>query len=162
MLADAGGQNVKGLVRSALNMPNAQRDAFGKALDIRARGQFARIKDALDISLGTSDDFYKTTEGLIAARKAKGNTLFDAAFRQPTPYTVELQAVLNRPLAKRLIARASEAAANRGEKFKQFFVKQSKKPTFMGRTRMSFLLPAFLTPRPCIGSRCTLTTPLVA
>lgn len=121
-LADAGGKNVHDLMRSALNMPNAQRDAFGKALDQRQRGQFYRIKDAFGAAMGSADDFYAKSEQLLRDRKALGDKMFEAARNTPTPYTKDLEAVLNRPLTKRLVVKAADAAANRGEQFNHFFV----------------------------------------
>jgi hypothetical protein len=117
MVADVGGQNVKGLMRSALNMPNAAREGFGQRLDVRQAGQFRRVRDAFDAALGNSGEFEATTRTLIQSRKTKADQLFAQAFRTPTAVTSNLKKVLSRPLTVNIVSRAQDAAKNRGENF---------------------------------------------
>lgn len=121
-LADVGGRNTERLLRAAANVPSEGRGRMVRELFQRQEGQLDRLRADIGSAFGDPKQFNSTVESLTTARKQNAKPLFDAAFQTGTPWTVPLQNVMNRPLTKRLVQRAEEAAANRGEQFKAIFV----------------------------------------
>ena len=121
VLADIGGENTQNLLRAAANVPSEARSKLVRDLFQRQERQLDRLRADVGEAFGDPKTFTGTVENLTLARKQAADPLFEAAFQTGTPWTVELQSVLNRPLTRRLVARAEEAAANRGEQFKSVF-----------------------------------------
>lgn len=122
-VADVAGNNTGNLLRAAANVPSEARTGLIQQLEIRQGNQLKRLQEDVGGAFGDPKQFHKTVESIVAIRKAAAKPLFDQAFQTPTPYTVELEKVLQRPLTGQLVERARIAAANRGEKFKQIFMK---------------------------------------
>lgn len=127
--ADVAGKNTQSLLRAANNVPSEARDKLTRSLFQRQEKQLDRLRADIGAAYGKPEDFHSTVEQLTVGRQRAAKPLFDMAFRTPTPYTQELEGVLNRPLTKQLVERARTAAANRGEKFKSVFVKVNKNGT---------------------------------
>lgn len=102
MLADTGGENVRGLMRSAGNMPNDARESMRKALDARQANQWNRIERAADSGLAPGKSFGQTIDDLVVAREAAAGPDFKKAFAIETPITERLIDVLNRPTMQRV------------------------------------------------------------
>lgn len=117
-VADVAGDNTSNLLRAASNVPSEARRGMTQQLEYRQDKQLPRLQDDIANALGDHAQFYQTTEQLVATRKAAAKPMFDTAFKTPTPYSFELEKVLNRPLTKQLVQRARIAAKNRGEDFK--------------------------------------------
>jgi hypothetical protein len=125
VLADVGGENTGNLLRAAANVPSEARGKLVRDLFVRQERQLDRIRADVGAAFGDPKTFNGTVENLTLARKQNAKPLFDAAFQTGTPWTVELQSVLSRPLTRKLVGRAEEAAANRGEQFKAIFAQVS-------------------------------------
>jgi hypothetical protein len=124
VLADIGGENTQNLLRAAANVPSEARGKLVRDLFQRQEGQLDRLRADIGSAFGDPKAFNSTVESLTTQRKQNAKPLFDAAFQTGTPWTVPLQNVLSRPLTRKLVARAEEAAANRGEQFKAIFAQQ--------------------------------------
>lgn len=122
VMADVAGKNTRNLLRAASNVPSAGRERLVRNLEGRQAKQAASLQDAIADSVGDGKRFFDTVDGLIATRKAKARPLFERAYNTPTPYTRELQDVLERPTMQRLIRSAGRDAADRGTAFQQFFI----------------------------------------
>ncbi len=94
---DVGGENMRGLMRAAANVPNQQRETARRALDARQNNQWSRIESSANEALAPGQVFQKTVDDLIASRDQKAATLFKVAFQTETPTTQKLIDVLNRP-----------------------------------------------------------------
>jgi hypothetical protein len=124
-VADVAGNNTGNLLRAAANVPSEARTGLIQQLEIRQGNQLKRLQEDIGYAFGDPNQFHKTVESVVASRKAAAKPLFDRAFQTPTPYSVELEKVLQRPLTGQLVERARIAAANRGEKFKNIFIQQN-------------------------------------
>jgi len=96
-LADVGGENTHGLVRSAFNMPNDYARTGKQVLDSRQGNQWTRIEAAADKGLAPGRQAEQTIEQIITARDAAADPAFRKAFQVQTPLTPRLAEVLNRP-----------------------------------------------------------------
>lgn len=121
-VADVSGSNTSDLLRAASNVPSNARQGLVQQLEYRHQKQLSRLQDDIGGAFGDAKMFHTTAEKIVNERKAAAKPLFERAFNTATPYTVDLQNVLDRPLTRQLVERAKIAAANRGEKFSQFFI----------------------------------------
>jgi len=83
IIADAGGENVKGKMRSALNVPNDERTRFNQILDDRMQQQHTKIEGGLVDTLGDPNKFYQTEEALMKVQKVRAAPAFKKAFDAP-------------------------------------------------------------------------------
>lgn len=123
-VADVAGNNTGNLLRAASNVPSEARTGLIQQLEYRQAKQLSRLQEDIGGAFGDPKQFHKTVESVVKTRSAAAKPLFDQAFNTPTPYTVALEKVLQRPLTGQLVERARIAAANRGEKFKNIFIQQ--------------------------------------
>ncbi len=121
-VADVAGSNTADSLRAASNVPSKARQGLIQQLEYRQANQLKRLQGDIGAAFGAPEAFHAATEKLVTSRKAAAKPMFDHAFSTPTPYTVDLENVLKRPLMGQLVERARIAAANRGEKFKNIFV----------------------------------------
>jgi hypothetical protein len=80
ILADVGGESVKGKMRSALNTPNAERENFQKLLNERQKAQPGAIEDQLGKDLGNPSTYYQAADKIVADRSAKAGPAFADAW----------------------------------------------------------------------------------
>lgn len=125
-IADIAGENTTKLLDAAAMMPGNARKGLVEGLHDRQSRQYIRLQDAIADTVGDGAKYFETADNLIASRASRARPLYDAAFRTPTPYTDELESVLQRPLMQQLVRRAASTASNRGEKFKQFFIQEGE------------------------------------
>lgn len=78
-LADAGGENVKGLVERVAQTPGAGRTQVVPALTSRQQGQAMRIGNDLRSLTGTSKSAFETINETMAERAAKAKPLYEDA-----------------------------------------------------------------------------------
>lgn len=121
-IADIAGENTTKLLDAAAMMPGKARKGLVEGLHDRQSRQYIRLQDAIADTVGDGSKFYETADNLIASRSARAKPLYDVAYRTPTPYTRELEDVLQRPLMQQLVRRAKADALNTGDDFQQFFV----------------------------------------
>jgi hypothetical protein len=101
-MMDAAGENVRGFVRAAANVPNQQRDTARRIVDTRQANQWARIEGAADKSLAPGREFGSTIDDIVAHRDAAASPLFREAFATRTEPTKALQSVFERPTMQRV------------------------------------------------------------
>lgn len=121
-LADVAGENTRALLDVAATVPSQARRGLLQSLENRQQSQLKRLTDDIAGAFGDPRRFVETTDQLVGRRKQVADRMFPVAFDTPTPYTIELERVLERPIAKQLVQRAAAAAANRGEQFRNIFI----------------------------------------
>lgn len=146
MPVDAGGENVRGLLERVANTPGAGRTTVVPAILDRQAGQRERIGDALrDISgaraavPSASRDLvpydaaaaanaatgaargrpsaYQAVQDAMAQRARAAQPLYEQAYREPVPYSFELESLLQTPAMRRAYRQAENRAANQQRPF---------------------------------------------
>ncbi|GEC15259.1 hypothetical protein [Nitrobacter winogradskyi] len=79
-LADAGGENVRGLVERIAQSPGAGRTKVVPALIERQQGQLDRLSDELSRLTGANRNLTETVEQKIVERKGASKPLYDEAY----------------------------------------------------------------------------------
>lgn len=99
MLADYAGENTKGLIRAAADMPNARAERFNQVLNRRQMLQPRTLERAIDDGVGSGEggQLFKSIDDLVAARDKLAGPMFRSAFSVETPMTPQLERVLQRP-----------------------------------------------------------------
>lgn len=80
-LADAGGENVKGLVERVAQTPGAGRTTVVPTLTQRQQGQLGRVANDLKGLTGTRQTAMQAVEDTIAERSKAARPLYDEAFQ---------------------------------------------------------------------------------
>lgn len=83
MLADAGGENVKTLMRNATDMPNARTERFQQVLNRRKATEGRRLSASIEDTLAGGDDFVNKMDDLVEARSQQATPAFTRAYAQP-------------------------------------------------------------------------------
>jgi hypothetical protein len=100
---DAGGENVRSLMRSAANMPNPARESARRFVDARQSGQHVRIADELERSIsGQPRNFYAAIDDQVSKMEDIGAKAIQPALQRETPMTPALKRVFERPTMKEL------------------------------------------------------------
>lgn len=79
-IADAGGENVRGLVERVAQTPGAGRTTVIPALTARQEQQLGRISTDLQDLTGSSQTARQATEEVVATRAAAASPLYNAAY----------------------------------------------------------------------------------
>jgi hypothetical protein len=88
VLADVGGANVRGLARTAVNVPGAARERITSFVRERNLRQPQRIVDAVKSVLKNPADFGRTTARMAAEREKIASPLYKQAFAKKQPVNV--------------------------------------------------------------------------
>lgn len=88
VLADAGGENVRGLARATVNTPGAGRERVAAFMEARRLDQPDRIVQSIRNVLANPDDFAKTTARMAAERESIAGPIYRAAFSRSVPVNV--------------------------------------------------------------------------
>ena len=100
---DAGGENVRGLMRAANNMPNDARETVRRTVDARQANQATRIEGELGKAFRQGDrNLYDSIDELAARMDEIGSNTIRPALKNETPMTPQLASVLERPTTKEL------------------------------------------------------------
>lgn len=113
-LMDAGGENVRGLMRAANNMPNAEREGVRRMVDARQANQHARLTDDVSAAFGEGRNFYQTIDDLTRQMDEIGANAIRPALARETPMTDALRSVLSRPTAQQLQQSVQRKLADEG------------------------------------------------
>lgn len=111
-LMDAGGENVRGLMRSAANMPNQQREGVRRFVDARQGNQYARLTEDLQSGLNEGRNFFGAVNDQVQKMEQIGSNVLDRAVKIETPMTPELRRVLARPTMQDLAKLVSRKLAD--------------------------------------------------
>ena len=114
MLADLGGEQTRGLMRQAVNMPNERAGSFLRNLDVRANNQWSRIKDNIGVALKNPDDFSAARDVIISDRSQAAKGLFEKAFSNQSDVMPIIQQYAGRPTMSRIIERVNTNIADDG------------------------------------------------
>lgn len=115
--ADAGGENVRGVVERLANTPGQSRTTVTDALYGRQAGQRDRIEGALQKLTGTNKSAYQATEDVIQERAASAAPLYAAAHAEEVPWSQALESLMARPAMQKAYRAAEVKAANQGRQF---------------------------------------------
>lgn len=117
-IADVAGQNVKGLVESAVNMPGAARNKITQTLETRQASQLLRMTRDLRQLAGTPQRAYAVAQDVMTARQTAAKPLYQQAYAADlTKHPQALQVVeqiAQTPDGKRALEFAERMAANEG------------------------------------------------
>lgn len=114
MLMDAGGENVRGLMRAAANVQNRVREVVTRKLDARQATQYARIQDDLAKGFKEGRNYYDSIDELAEKMERAGANVINPALATLTPMTPKLQGVLERPTMKQLTEVVARKIADEG------------------------------------------------
>jgi len=95
-LADAGGENVRGLVERVAQTPGAGRTIVVPALTGRQQGQMARLSTDLRQLTGTSKTAHQAIQDTMAERAKAARPLYDEAFNFNARTAPEIEQAWNR------------------------------------------------------------------
>jgi hypothetical protein len=148
MPADAGGENVQGLIERVAQTPGAGRSQVIPALTERQQGQPQRITDTLqDLTKSERDSFNRAAEDLgratgskrtafqaveeaMAQRSRDAQPLYAKAYQEPVPWSTELEDLFKRPVMQEAYRAASRRAGNEGRDFYGKFIDLKDDGTF--------------------------------
>lgn len=88
VLADVGGENVRGLARVTVNTPGAGRERVAAFMEARRLDQPERIVNSIRSVLKNPDDFAKTTARMAAERERIAGPIYQSAFSKSVPVNV--------------------------------------------------------------------------
>lgn len=113
-LMDIGGENTKGLMRQAYDMPNDQSQTVRAMLDRRQDRQWRDIERGLANTLGDPEAYAQSVGDVIARRGQQAAQDFQQAFAIETPMTDQLRAVFARPTMQELQRLTARRLADEG------------------------------------------------
>lgn len=99
---DAGGENVRNLMRAGANMASSGANTAKRLVDARQANQHARITDDLAQGFGERRNFYESVDMLAERMDKIGATVIAPALKKETPITPRLASVLDRPTMREL------------------------------------------------------------
>lgn len=121
-VADAGGRGAQTLARTVANTPGPGADRIAAQTNIAAMGQGERLKRLVGQVFDSPEGAYQAAKATVMdARSAAAKPYYDAAYRQPVPFTFKLEEMLQTPAGKAGLAAAKRNTANRREPWAQWF-----------------------------------------
>jgi hypothetical protein len=113
-LFDVGGENLRGVARTAAGTPGeAKHKAVEFVLD-RQAGQSGRVSDDVAKLINPNADFYGAVDDLIAKRSKEARPLYEKAYQIGDVWSDDLGKILNTPAGKSALNNAKTIAANEG------------------------------------------------
>jgi hypothetical protein len=113
-MMDVGGENTKGLMRQAYDMPNDRSESVRQMLDRRQMRQWRDIERGLARTLGDPDAYATSVGDVIARRGQQAAADFQRAFSVETPMTPALRSVFERPTMQELQRLTARRLADEG------------------------------------------------
>lgn len=121
-LADVGGENARGLLRTAVNVPGPGRQAAKSKAALSAMAQGDRLKALVGEAFGNPDGAYQAAKATVMdARSTAATPYYEHAYKQPIPYTFDLEKILDTPAGRAALATAKTNSLNRREPWAQWF-----------------------------------------
>lgn len=121
-LADVGGENARGLLRTAVNVPGPGRQAAKAKATLSAMAQGDRLKALVGEAFGNPDGAYQAAKATVMdARSTAATPYYTHAYKQPIPYTFDLEKILDTPAGRSALATARTNSLNRREPWAQWF-----------------------------------------
>lgn len=128
-LADAGGENVRGLADASMIPPTQARAGAAQQLVERSGNAGGRISGDLAKATGLHGDVLTVSEALMAKRASEAAPLYEKVFSQPGAEAVadpDILAFLKLPHFPAAVKSAERSAALRGEPFGQIMDDQGR------------------------------------
>jgi hypothetical protein len=135
-VADAGGDSVRDLARTAVNVPGPARNRITAKVNIAQLSQGARLKTAIGDLFADPNAYQATKEGIIADRAKAAAPYYKVAYAQPIPYTRRIEEVLSTPAGKAALAGARQNSLNRREPWAQWFASIDDVGNIISRERV--------------------------
>lgn len=107
-IADAAGENVRGLAEDLANQPGRTRNMAQRILGRRQLGQSARLTREAQEGLGAEGDFYGRIDALSRQRSADARPLYEEAFAMQPFRRERLTRFVQDPIIQRGINRGLE------------------------------------------------------
>jgi hypothetical protein len=122
-VSDVAGENTRGLLRTASNVPGPGREAIKSRATLSTLQQGDRLKSLVSDAFGSDKgDAYQAAKATVMqARSEAAKPFYDAAYARPIPYSFKLEEVLNTPAGKAALATAKVNSLNRREPWAQWF-----------------------------------------
>lgn len=92
-VADVAGENTRGLVRTAANVPGEARQAITTRVNLGQLGQGQRVEDAISANIGHPQGWQSAADEIRLKQQEEASPLYQRAFRNRTP--VDVSPVLN-------------------------------------------------------------------
>lgn len=115
--ADAGGENVRGLVERLATAPGQARTTVTDSLSARQSAQGDRIADNARSLSGVNRSADTAIDETIAQRAQESAPLYAAAHAEEVPWSPQLQSLMERPAMQVAYRDAERRAANQGRAF---------------------------------------------
>ncbi len=113
MIADAGGQNVRGVARAAAGTPGVAANRASIALNQRARGEAGRISEAQGGLRSGGDDFYAARDAFITDMEKRAAPLYEQAYGEfPALMTPALQRIISGKAGQKALREAADILEN--------------------------------------------------
>lgn len=120
-VVDVAGENARDLLRTTVNVPGPAQNRVAAQLRMRQMGQGDRIKSALSKTFADPDGYLSAKDEIAAEAKKVAGPLYDRAYRQPVPFSFEIEEILKTPAGKQALRKATEIARNEQRPFMQWF-----------------------------------------
>lgn len=121
-LMDVGGDGIRRLGRTIVNTNGPGGTRLSTQANLGAMAQGDRVKAAIsEVLANPNADYQAAKNGIMDARSSAAKPLYDLAYKQPVPYTRELEDLLKTPAGKAALASAKQNTANRREPWQQWF-----------------------------------------
>ncbi len=118
-IADAGGENIRGVARAAAAAPGVARNRAAMVLNQRAEGEGARIAKSVQKQL-SADDFYAAEESFLKNLREKAKPVYEAAYKAGRQLeSKKLNSLLERSIGKRAMREAAKLAGIEGRRVSQ-------------------------------------------
>lgn len=113
-LADVGGENVRGLARTALGAPGTAREKGRKFLEERARKETSRINQDISELISSNTNLVETVDEVIDRRAQIAAPLYQKAYAKADISSPKLTELFERPAMAKAIKNAQSISANEG------------------------------------------------
>lgn len=121
-LADVGGENLRNLLRTTVNIPVPARQATNARLTMRQFGQGDRLKDAISKTFADPEAYAASKDLIEETAKREAAPVYRSAYEKPVHFSETLEGILAKPAGKAALRHAETLAGNEQVPFKQLFV----------------------------------------
>ena len=121
-LADVGGENLRNLLRTTVNIPGPARQATNARLTMRQFGQGDRLKDAISKTFADPEAYAASKDLIEETAKREAAPVYRSAYEKPVHFSETLEGILAKPAGKAALRHAETLAGNEQVPFKQLFV----------------------------------------
>lgn len=129
-LMDAGGENLRDLGRTIMNVPGPAKTRMTTIGNLGAMAQGDRLKALIGRTIADPEGFMDAKDAIMAARANRASPYYKRAFKTPVDWSPELRALLDTPAGRAALVKAKTNAANRQQPLSQWFAQVADDGTF--------------------------------